>query len=176
MADERKRQQAWRTGASAKSGPIVTGAKKPGGAKRFVAIALILAVVGAVAGLAYFLWPKPDALFAGVALTQYENRSYAPNAWAQQDNDELRPRFKSDSGAAFQAQEKRSIIGLLGQVADSTNSGKGRNRPVVVLINALATVRDGKLYLLPGPANPDNRKVTRPLEESAGGSAVVDSK
>src|SRR5580700_402820 len=117
MADDRRKQQAWRSG-SAKPAFVEPGKKTRGGGKRFAVIALILVIVGVVVGLLVYLRPAPKPIFLGVAVTQYANRSYPPNPWAQQDSDKLREHFESDSAQALQAQEKKSLNDVLTQLAD----------------------------------------------------------
>ncbi len=50
-------------------------------------------------------------------------------------------------------------------MADRTGQAKDKNRPVVIYLNAFATVRDGKICLLPGRADPDNPASWLPLEQ-----------
>jgi hypothetical protein len=167
MAEDRRKQQAWRSG-SARPAFVEPGKKPRGGGKRFAVITLILVVVGVVAGLLIYLRPAPKPIFLGVAVTQYANRSYPPNPWAQQDSDKLREHFEADSAQAFQAQEKKGLLDLLIQLADRTGQSKDKGRPVVALLSAHAISREGKVYLLPGRAEPDNRSTWLSLEDVLG--------
>src|SRR2546423_9225224 len=144
MADDRRRQSAWRTGnprPAAEPGP-----KRRGAGKRFVVLALILTIVGVIAALAYYWRRPPQPLFLGLAVTQYIDRSYPPNPWAQQDSDGLRNHFESDSARAVQAQDKKGLIDQLTSLAQPTGGIRGRKRPVVVHLCAHTQTRDGYAY------------------------------
>jgi len=164
MTEDRRKQQAWRSG-NARPAFVEPGKKSRGVGKRFAAIALILVIVGIVAGLLIYLRPAPKPIFLGIAITQYANRSYSPNPWAQQDSDKLREHFESDSAQAYQAQEKKGLLDLLTQLADRTGKSADKGRPVIVHLSAHAVARESKVYLLPGRAEPDNRSSWLPLED-----------
>jgi hypothetical protein len=163
MADDRKRQQAWRGGGvkpAAEPGP-----RKRGVGKRFAVLALILGIVGIVVGLLVYLRPTPRPIALGIAVTQYTNHSYAPNAFAQQDSEAIRAKFEGDSAQAFQGQEKQGLLDQVIALAERTGQSADKGRPVVIHLSAHAVSRGGKVYLLPGRAEPDNPTTWLALEE-----------
>src|SRR5260221_14562183 len=154
MADNR-RQQAWRSGNS-RPAYVEPGKKSRGVGKRFAVLALILLIIGVVAGLLVYVWPAPKPIALGFAVTQYTNRSYPPNPWARQDSEKLREHFP-DSAQALQGQEEKSLLDVLKQLASRTNERKDKGRPVVVHLSAHAAVHDGNVFVLLAPSDPDNR-------------------
>src|SRR5262249_22466448 len=169
MAGDRKRQQAWRGGGvkpAAEPGP-----KRRGAGKRFGVLFLILAIVGIVAGLLLYMRRNPEPIALGVAVTQYANRSYPPNPFAQQDGDSIRAKFEGDSAQASQAQEKQGLLDQVIGLAERTGKSPDKGRPVVVHLSAHAVSRGGKVYLLPGRADPDNTTTWLPLEDVLAGLA-----
>src|SRR5258708_16808799 len=94
MADNGKRAnwkaKDWRGAGGPRAEP---GRRKPGGAKRFLLLAALLALVGVIVGVIAFFRPPPRPLFLGVAVAEYGNPSLPVNPWGQQDSDSLRAVF-----------------------------------------------------------------------------------
>lgn len=179
MADDRRRAQNWRTTggrtAGGTGGPRAEpGKKRPGGRKRFLILAAILALAGVIAGLIAFLGPPPKPIFLGVAVTEYTHPSYPPNAWAQQDSEALRQLFPNDSEQAFEVQEKHLLLQKFQQFAARTTKSPDDGRPMIVHLSALGVSRGGKAYLLPGNAEPSVSSSWLALEEILG--ALSDGK
>jgi hypothetical protein len=103
----------------------------------------------------YFRQP-PQPIGLGVAVTQYENRSYPPNAFARQDGTAIRGHLPGDSAQAEQAQQKQDLLNQVAAAAERSTQAADKGRPVVVHLSAHAVNRGGKVYLLPGLADPDN--------------------
>jgi hypothetical protein len=164
MANDRPKQHAWRT-AGAPAASMEPGKSRRGGGKRFFVLAIALAIVGVIVGI--LIWPVQGAnpIFLGIPVTQYDHHGFPPNPWAQADGEALRTRFGSDSALAAQAQEKRAILDQITALADRTGGARDKGRPVVIYLNAFATVLGDKVQVLPGRADPDNTASWLPLEE-----------
>src|SRR5437588_9332473 len=118
MADDRKRRQAWRGGGVK---PVVEpGPKRKGAGKRFAVLFLILVIVGVVVGLLLYMRPTPKPIALGIAVTEYANRSYPPNPFAQQDGESIRDKFGGDGALASQAQEKQGLVDQVIALAERT--------------------------------------------------------
>src|SRR5262249_528910 len=118
-----------------------------------------------VAGLIVYLRPAARPIELGVAVTQYADRSYPPNAFAQQDSEAIRARFEGDSAQPYQAQENQGWLDQMVALAERTGQAGDKGRPVVIHLSAHAVSRGGKVYLLPGRAEPDNPTTWLALDE-----------
>src|SRR5207237_5278009 len=97
--------------------------------------------------------PPPIAL--SIAVTQYAQRSYPPNPFARHDGEAIRAQFAGDSAQAAQAQQKQQLLEQISGLSERTGKAPDKGRPVVVHLSAHAARRGGKVYLLPGFADPD---------------------
>ncbi|MCX7700463.1 MAG: hypothetical protein N2039_06265, partial [Gemmataceae bacterium] len=154
MGRERSRRRTWRNEG------VLVGRSTPSSqgklAGRIVAIVAVLVIVGVIGGLLYYLRPTPQPLALALAVTQYADAHYPPNAWAQQDVEAFSRHFDDDSVMALQGQEQQTLRDLVASLADRTTRTEDRGRPVVVYLSGLAVTRQNRVYLLPGRADPDD--------------------
>ncbi len=163
MARERVRRKSWRD-ERILVGPT-TKAPSRGTTGRIVALVLVLAIVGVIGGLLYYLRPTPRPLALAVAITQYADRRYPPNPWAQQDAEAFRRHFDDDSALALQGQEKQALKDLVASLAERSTRSEDRGRPLVLYLTALSAVYEGRVFLLPGRAESDDPTTWLPLNE-----------
>lgn len=169
MGRERSRRRTWRNEG------VLVGRSTPSSqgklAGRIVAIVAVLVIVGVIGGLLYYLRPTPQPLALALAVTQYADAHYPPNAWAQQDVEAFSRHFDDDSVMALQGQEQQTLRDLVASLADRTTRTEDRGRPVVVYLSGLAVTRQNRVYLLPGRADPDDPSTWLPLSELLGALA-----
>lgn len=146
------------------SGP----ASRPGAAKappsrRWLGAALVLAALaGVAAGLFFFLRPDPEPVLLAIPVTQYSHPDWPANPFAESDARGFRERFGSDSAQAFQVQEKARILREIQRVVDETRGGR---RTAAFYLSILGATSDGKPYLLPGDARPEDPSGWLTLDE-----------
>ncbi len=132
----------------------------------------LLLIAGAVIGMIVF-WPKPPAepLFVSVPVGEYHDPSWPVNPWSRQDAEALAGCFPGRASTAYDSQERDRFRALLGRIAGTVHdggtgqAGDGAKRPLVLHVTALAAVRDGKVYLLPGDARPADPGSWVPADE-----------
>jgi len=160
MPPSQRPKDNWKKPASA-GGPA--HARSAPSSRRWLGAALVLAaLVGVVAGLFFFLRPDPEPVLLAIPVTQFAHADWPANPFAEPDARGLRDRFGGDSAQAFQVQEKARILRELGRVADET---RGSRRTAVFYLSTLGTTFDGKPYLLPGDARPDDPSGWMTLDE-----------
>jgi hypothetical protein len=115
----------------------------------FVGAILLAAVAGGVVGLLTYLRPAPKPIFLSLAVTEYADRNFPVNAFAQQDSESLRKHFGDDSVQAFQSQERDLILRELNQLADRSR-GADKGRPIIIHLSAHGLVQGGAVYIIPG--------------------------
>src|SRR5262245_15593362 len=164
MANDRPRQQAWRS-ASAQSTAPEPGKSRRGIGKRIAVLALVLIIIAVIAGILTYTTPVAQPIFLGIVVTQYDDPAYPPNPWAQHDGERLRGYFGEGSALARQSQEKTSLLGQIDGLAKATSADKDKGQPVVVYLNAFAAGHAGKAQLLLGRAKPDSPTSWLPLED-----------
>src|SRR5262245_36341054 len=167
MADNRQKPN-WRGAAPhAKAGAAkaTPGPKRAGGKQKFLLLFGMLGLVGMIVGLITLIRPTPKPLYLGIAVTEYSNPNWPPNPWGQQDSKAIESLPWDEGKQAFQAQERQKIIQELNALADRTAQSADKGRPIVVHFTSLAVVWDGKVYLLPGNAQPAEPNSWLPLEE-----------
>lgn len=132
----------WRAGAPTSS-THSTSARR--GKLRFV-VGAILLLLGALAGVLWWLNPITDPQLVAVWIDQYDDPSIPVNAWAAQDSAALLklPWKKTES---FARQDQHLLL------AELRNLEQRSDRPLVVYLGAFAVGgEDGQLYLLPANA------------------------
>ncbi len=110
---------------------------------------MLAALAGVVVGLLTYLRPAPKPIFLSLAITEYADRNFPVNAFAQQDSEALRKLFGTDSVQAFQSQERDLMLRELNQLADRSR-GADKGRPIIVHLSANAIVQDSAVYIVPG--------------------------
>jgi hypothetical protein len=132
----------WRHGTA----PGGAAARPNRGPLRAFVLITLLAVAGTILGLS--LWPRAPVLprFLTVPICQYRDRAWPPNPWAERDCDLLRACFADDPENGFDHQERNRFLSFLDKLAGEAKA------PVVLHLTALARVRDGTVYVLPGDA------------------------
>ncbi len=151
MSESRRPQDKWRHAAgqsSARSGAAVS-AGKPRTSRLFLGALLLAALVGVVVGLLSFFRSAPKPIFLSIAVTEYSDRNFPVNAFAQQDSEALRQQFGTDSVQAFQSQERDLILRELSQL-EARSRGADSGRPIIIHLSANAFVYDGVVQLIPG--------------------------
>jgi hypothetical protein len=136
----------WQTQAPAS----VHGAGRPAGRRTwFIVLAgLFLAFVSAAIVWVLLLRPAPPPpFFLAISISDYNARQYPVVPFARQDGERILRHFPAKKQAETKTKEllRRELDGLA-----------SRSEPLIVQIAALALVRDGKVYLLPGDADPDD--------------------
>ncbi|MFL5339343.1 MAG: hypothetical protein ACJ8F7_04170 [Gemmataceae bacterium] len=169
MADNGRRAgwkaKDWRSASGGGAAGAPTTRRKSRGAKRFVLIAAVLALVGVIVGLLVWVRDPPRPLYLGVAVTGYHEPSLPANPWGQQDVQGLRGVFGPDSLDAVQGQEKAFFLRELDGLVGRTARGADENRPVVVHLCAQGVTSRGEVFLLPGFADIDAPATWLPLKE-----------
>jgi hypothetical protein len=152
MADHRRPKDMWRAG----DGPSVSGGassaqrKSSRGKRRFLNALLFAALVGVVVGFIAWIWPSKKAVFLSIPVTEYSDRNWPVNAWAQRDAEAI-AKLIPEGKVAFQSQERHLILRELNQLADRSRD-EDKGRPVIIHFSANGLVRDGVVYALPGDA------------------------
>ncbi|MCE9532912.1 MAG: hypothetical protein K8T89_17580 [Planctomycetes bacterium] len=153
MPDNQRPRDKWRHGSGQPSpaGPRPARSGSSGKGKLFLGALVLAAIVGVVIGLLTFFRSPPKPIFLSIAITEYADRNFPVNAFAQQDGEALRKHFGADSVQAFQSQERELILRELNLLADRS-SNKDKGRPIVVHLSANAFAQGGTVYVLPGNA------------------------
>jgi hypothetical protein len=123
-------------------------AARQGRGRRLVGLlALFLAIAATVVGLFFSLRTVPAPVFQSLAIREYADGRLPVNAWAIQDGQLLEQRFGAKN--SYAAQTGAKIMAELGGLRQA------RREPVVLHVCALALVSSGKVFLLPGDADPE---------------------
>jgi hypothetical protein len=119
---------------------------------RFVLlIALFLALVSfAVALLLFIRPPRPTPFFLTLNIADYNDRHFPVRTFGQQDSALLMRHFPANLREQPVTQSKDLLRKQLYALKDRPAT------PLVVHVAALGLVRDEKVYLLPGDADPDD--------------------
>jgi hypothetical protein len=162
MADERSRpavpkHKGWRPHAAA------PGAKRSGplgrGKKIFALLAVMVALGGALVGFLLYVRLFHAPVFVSLPVTEYGDRRFRPNAFAQQDARALLKRFDGKGNdLAYDSQQGDLLKKKLGELSSRTESA------LVLHVSSLAVCREGKVYLLPADADPDHSETWLPLD------------
>src|SRR5262245_20255420 len=154
----RSRPRLWHSSDNG-AAPAGRPAPAPGRRKLYVALGLLLALLGATAAWLLYLRPLPPAAFLGGWIDQYRDARLPANAWAAQDCQPFE-KLPWRHTNVFPNQELRLLTKVLGDLS------KGDDLPVVVLLSAHAAADSrGQVCLLPGDARPDNEKTWLPLAD-----------
>lgn len=154
MADMQPRRD-WRAAATAPPGAD-SRSKFP----VFLASVVAAAMIGAVVGLAYWLFAGDEgpARFITMPLCEYDP-PWPPVPFAEADADRLLAHFPSGE-KAFANQEEELFTRKLKSLEDH------KGRPLVIHITGLAVVRGGKVFLLSSRARPgEPDRNWHPLED-----------
>jgi hypothetical protein len=131
-----------------------------GPARAAVLIAL-LAAVGGLAGLWFWIARATPPRLVTVPVSEYTDPSWPANPWAEQDSDLLCGLAAfPDHRKGFNFQERDRLIGLLESLRGDVKT------PLVLHLSALACSRGDVVYLLPGQARPDNPATWLSLTEA----------
>jgi hypothetical protein len=132
-------------------------AETPGAAGNRTVLAVLsllalLAIAGVVIGFfAFWFGAKPEPRLVFVPVGEYDHPAWPVNPWANQDARRLADCFPDRWAVEFESQERIKFRQLLDRLAVPV---AGPARPLVLHVTALAAVRDRKVYLLPGDAQP----------------------
>jgi hypothetical protein len=129
----------------------------------FTLLAIMLAALGAIIGLMFFIGTFREPEIVSVPVTEYEPH-FPPNAFARQDGEVLRSLFnEGKTKEAFEHQERERLKHLPVNQTD----------PLVVQISAHALARGQEVFLLPGDAKVDEpdswlnlKEILRELSDS----------
>ncbi len=132
----------------------------PAPARAAVVSLVFLSVVGGLAaGLLALPRTPVEPVFVSVPVGELDDPAWPSNPWADRDADLLVPQFAGRSVKAFGFQQSDRLRTLLSWVADRGAGGatglpaRGRS-PLVLHLTALAVVRGGEVFVLPGDAAP----------------------
>jgi hypothetical protein len=137
--------RTWHAGTAKPTAVVQT----PMGRRRrkiFIVLAAMLALVGAIAAWLLFLRPFTEPEFLTIAITNYRDRAYPVNAFAEEDSEALRKHFQQGAHARDQ-QEHDKLKTELEKLQAVTAKAK------VVHLCGFARVYQEKLYLLPADAS-----------------------
>jgi hypothetical protein len=163
MADDRSRPAVprardWRPHPT--TAPIGRRGPSARGKKIFMALALMLALAGAVVGFLFYINPFGPPVFLSLPITEYTDHRLAPNAFAHQDGEALLRRFPGKgNGLAFNSQQGDVLRQQLRELKNHSE------RTFVFHVSSLAICREDKVYLLPADADLDRPQTWLPLDE-----------
>lgn len=157
-------QDAWKGGAAAPARPGVKNARAPSANRWFGAAFLLVAILGIIAGLLWYLRKSDPPQLVVIAVDQYLDRDWSPNPWAQAEATGAVAGFPTERGEVIQIQEREKILSELNRVAKPNKNWKPE-APVVVYLCMLGTVADGKVYFIPGDAKPDKPETWIALDD-----------
>ena len=134
-----------------------------------------VALLGAiVAFIALVFTAKSRLHYLAIPITEYRDRLYPVNPWAEQDGAALQALFSADNNVApkaeiaYEGQSKAPLLRELGGLSSQDAE------TVVVHLSGLARAVGGEIYILPADALPDSRDTWIPLTTVLG--AVADCK
>ena len=110
------------------------------------AAAVLAALLGGLVALVLWLRQPEPAELGAVPVSQYKHVTWAANPTADGDADRLLRAFDGRGTPAHASQEADRLRDLLDRLPDRAGG------PVVVYVTALAAVREGRVWLLPGEA------------------------
>jgi hypothetical protein len=127
---------------------------------------ILMALVGAALAWLNFFRPYHDPALTTIAITQYTDPRWPPDAQAEQDGRALdavlRHQKTGKDQDLFNTQIKPLLVGELQRLRE----GAPRDRPVVIHLCSLArTGGDGEVFVLPADAVPDDPKTWVPLTD-----------
>src|SRR5262245_21244264 len=103
MASSGRPQDVWKSFTPAR--PPGAG-RAPARSRWFAASLAVVALVGVVAGLLFYLWPDPAPVILAIPVSSYNNPDWPPNPWVEEDARGLFERAPEGGAQTFQAQEK----------------------------------------------------------------------
>lgn len=129
--------------------------------KIFQILALMLAVSGVIVGMLFWVSPIPRPYLSSLWITQYENRLLPVFHGGEQDRLAILGSrfFPGRVESAFTYQEKRALLADIAAIEMLTE-----HDPLVVYLSAFAACDpNGRIFLYPGDAHPDNPETRVPL-------------
>lgn len=124
----------------------------------FRVLTVIMALAGALVGLFFYLTPFPVPVFLTIPVTQYDDLHFPVNPQVNEDSTDLENCFPG-TPSGFTMQEKSLLVRELSKKAVE------KSRALVVHLAAHGLVRQGRVYLLPADADPDEATTWLPLED-----------
>ncbi|HEY1379668.1 MAG TPA: hypothetical protein VGF55_22890, partial [Gemmataceae bacterium] len=131
------------------------------GTRRFVAVALLLAAAGAVAGALFWIRPAEPPVVLSVPVGEYRDRAWPPNPWAEQDSAAVQAAFP-DLAARETAYGFQELHLLRSKLQALANVKAGQ--PLIVHLTALAVAHNGAVHVLPADAKPGDPATWLPLD------------
>jgi hypothetical protein len=124
-----------------------------------VVLATMLALAGALIGFLLYIRPYRPPAFLSLPITEYRDRRYPPNDFAQQDGEALLQRFHAEGNRlAFNSQEGDLLQQEIRELSER------KEKALVLHLSSLAICREGKVYLLPANADADRPETWLPLD------------
>jgi hypothetical protein len=114
-----------------------------------IAVAIFFGLIGLLIGM--ILWlrePPPDIELLAIPISQYRFIGWSANPTADADANEILKEFTEFKGRASADQQESNLRSLLNRLPTRDDP----RTPLIVYVSALAHVRDGKAYILPGDA------------------------
>ncbi|MCI0457971.1 MAG: caspase family protein [Gemmataceae bacterium] len=148
----------WRKGDR---GPGAPGEPRASNRRQlYVALALLLALLGATAAWIFYPRRLQPPKFIGVWIDQYNDVRIPPNAFAANDRKAFSDLGLKDAGA-FTSQER----GLFRDMAQQLRKHPAGEALIVLLSAHVITRPNGKVFVLPGDARLEDETTWVPLEE-----------
>ncbi len=157
---------AWKT--VQETGPVAAPVSREAVRRKrlYGVVAGMLALAAAIVALALLFRSDREPSFLSIPITEYRERFYPVNAWAEQDSDALAAvllgRTGTDGrtqGKAYESQDKALLVQQLARLRSNKDSR------VVVHLSALARTQNGEVFILPADAHPDKPDTWLPLAE-----------
>ncbi len=170
MADRHNPPRGWR-GTQPSGTPASPASHRPSGSSKkrkqiFTILAVMLALVGGILGLLYWIRPSPRPYFVLLFFTEYTFRQIPFNFLAEPDRQAL---VEGNYGqmSTFGSQQRNKMEEELANLSERKPS-----ETVVLYVCAFAKASEakatekGEVLLLPGDFNPDHPPSALPLREA----------
>lgn len=157
---------AWKT--AQETGPAAAPSSREGVRRKrlYAVVAGMLALTAAIVALALLFQADKEPSFLSIPITEYRERFYPVNAFAEQDSDALAAVLLGRSGTdgrtkgkAYESQDKALLVQQLARLRSNKDSR------LVVHLSALARTQNDEVFLLPADAHPDKPDTWLPLAE-----------
>lgn len=138
-------------------------ARAPRRQRLYILLAVMLALLGVLLGLLYWIRAAPSPYFVALWITEYQSRQIPFHPLARQDREAFRKGgyFTRTNERAFTGQERRLLVQELAALRN-----RGEREVVVVYLSAQAcTAGQGEVFLFPADVDPDDPRSRLPLRE-----------
>jgi hypothetical protein len=165
MADRHNPPRGWRGTSSAGTPEAGAGHRpqKSGKSRQiFTILAVMLALIGIVAGFLYLLRPSAKPYFVPIFITEYKQRQIPVNSQAEHDRQALADGNYFENQSTFGSQEKDQLVKVLAKLNERKPSDA-----LILYVCAFARASEkGEVLLLPGDFNSDYPQSAVPLRDA----------